>query len=420
MRIQRCKGSRDLTPEQMLRFRFVEKAFRRCCLKWGYEEVKTPVLEYLNLFTSTGTLTPGMLSKVYSFLDWDGWSGQRLVLRPDGTIPLARLYIDNIAVNKKLARLFYTSNIFRFEETGQETRERWQGGVELIGVSSSLADVELILLALEVLAKMGIKGVELKLSHAGLVRSLLSELGLSDREQTRILDQVLDGDSEAFARIKAERPDLGRAMVSLLDLEGKTPGFLKNLRALFGRSVPELVPVVDDFISIVELLDAVGCDYQIDITSGKGFEYYTGVIFQLFHNGDKIGGGGRYDALIPLMGGGDIPASGFALYFDCLMNLLEPAALAGPLEQRVLVKVEREAVKKGLDITASLRDAGYVAELFLEGQQPSNLRWLLDVRNEVPSFVLHDSLKIEDIELETAGEVLTLLGESNGDKDSPA
>ena len=419
MRVQRCKGSRDLTPEQMLRFRFVEKAFRRCCLKWGYEEVKTPVLEYLHLFTSAGTLTPGMLSKVYSFLDWDGWSGQRLVLRPDGTIPVARLYIDNIA-DKKLARLFYTGNIFRFEETGQETRERWQGGVELIGVSSSLADVELISLALEVLAKMGIKGVELKLSHAGLIRGLLSELGLSAKEQARIFDQVLDGDREALARIRSERPDLGRAMVSLLDLEGRSPGFLKNLKALFSQSVPELVPLVDDFINIVELLDAIGCNYQIDITSGKGFEYYTGVIFQLFNGEDKIGGGGRYDALIPLMGGGDIPASGFALYFDCLMNLVEPAVLAGPLEQRVLVKAEREVVRQGFDITASLRKAGYVVELWLDGQELPNLRWLLDVRNKAPLFVLHDSLKRKKFELETAGEVLTLLCESNADKDSPA
>jgi len=209
-------------------------------------------------------------------------------------------------------------------------------------------------------------------------------------------------------------------MVSLLDLEGRSPGFLKNLKALFSQSVPELVPFVDDFINIVELLDAIGCNYQIDITSGKGFEYYTGVIFQLFNGEDKIGGGGRYDALIPLIGGGDIPASGFALYFDCLMNLVEPAVLAGPLEQRVLVKAEREVVRQGFDITASLRETGYVVELWLGGQELPNLRWLLDVRNKAPLFVMHDRVKCKKFELETAGEVLTLLGESNADKDSPA
>ena len=72
VKIQKCKGSRDLSPEEMGRFRFIEGAFRECCLRWGYGEVRTPILEYLHLFTSTGTLTPSLLGKVYSFLDWDG------------------------------------------------------------------------------------------------------------------------------------------------------------------------------------------------------------------------------------------------------------------------------------------------------------------------------------------------------------
>ena len=111
MRVQRCKGCQDLSPEEMIRFRLIEQAFRDCCLRWGCSEVKTPTLEYLHLFTSTGTLTPGMLGRVYSFLDWDGWSGQRVVLRPDGTIPVARFYIDNMA-SQGLAKLFYVTNIF--------------------------------------------------------------------------------------------------------------------------------------------------------------------------------------------------------------------------------------------------------------------------------------------------------------------
>ena len=102
MRVQRCKGTRDLSPGEMAGFRLIEGVFRGCCLKWGYKEVRTPTLEYLHLFTSTGTLTPSMLSKVYSFLDWDGWSGERVVLRPDGTIPVARLYIDTME-EKELA-----------------------------------------------------------------------------------------------------------------------------------------------------------------------------------------------------------------------------------------------------------------------------------------------------------------------------
>ena len=175
MRIQRCKGTRDLAPEEMMAFRLIEGVFRDCCIKWGYKEVRTPTIEYLHLFTSAGTLTPSMLGKVYSFLDWDGWSGERVVLKPDGTIPVARLYIDSMG-NKGLAKLSYVTNIFIFEETGSKTRERWQGGAELIGAGSPLADTELISLSLEILKKLNLKGIELRLSHAGLIKTILAKL----------------------------------------------------------------------------------------------------------------------------------------------------------------------------------------------------------------------------------------------------
>ena len=357
MRVQRSKGTRDLSPEEMVVFRLIEEVFRECCLKRGYEEVRTPTLEYLHLFTSTGTLTSGMLNRVYSFLDWDGWSGERVVLRPDGTIPVARLYIDSME-EEELAKLFYVANVFIFEQTGKKTRERWQCGVELMGAGSALADVELITLALEVLKGLKLEGIELRLSHAGLIRTILEKLGLSPEEQAKVFDQILDGDVEALARVELRRPELGRALPSLLNLKGKSSGFLKNWEALFVQNLPEFKPCLDDFINIVELLEALGCDYQIDIASGSGFEYYTGVIFQLYIGEEKIGGGGRYDALVPLLGGRDVPASGFALYLDRLMNLVKPETLAKPLAQRILVRAEPQAVKEGFSAAGRLREAG--------------------------------------------------------------
>ncbi len=406
MRVQRCKGSRDLSPEEMIRFRLIEEAFRDCCLKSGYEEVRTPTLEYLHLFTSTGTLTSSMLDKVYSFLDWDGWSGERVVLRPDGTIPVARLYIDSMG-ERELAKLFYEANVFIFEQTGKKTRERWQCGAELIGVGSPLADVELVTLALEVLKRLRLEGIELKLSHAGLIRALLQELGLTPGEQVRIFDQILDGDVEALARLNKLEP--GGALSQWLDLKGKSSGFLKNLKTLFTHNLPGLEPCLDDFIKIVDLLDALGCDYQIDIASGRGFEYYTGVIYQLFMGEEKIGAGGRYDALIPLMGGKDIPASGFALYLDPLMNLVKLGALARPQAQRILLRAEPEAVKQSFNMAGCLREAGYVAELDLGGQGLTDLRWTLDVQSKPPLFVLTDQVNHTKFELKTTTEVLALL-----------
>ncbi len=410
MRVQRCKGTRDLSPEEMTRFRLIEGAFSDCCLKWGYEEIRTPTLEYLHLFTSTGTLTPSRLNKVYSFLDWDGWSGERVVLRPDGTIPVARLYIDSMA-EKRLAKLFYVANVFIFEETGKETRERWQCGAELIGMGSAIADVELIVLASEVLKRLGLSGIGLRLSHAGLIRALLAKLGLSPGEQTRLFDQILDGDVGVLARVKLGEPELEKALTSLLDLKGKSSGSLKNLLALFSQSLPELEPPLNDFINIVDLLEALGCDYQIDLASGRGFEYYTGVIFQLFMGEENIGGGGRYDALIPLMGGKDVPASGFALYLDRLMNLIKPEALAKPQAQRILIRVKPEAIKEGFNIASCLREAGYVAELYLGGQGLANWRWTLDVQNKAPLLVLTDQVNHRKFEAQTTDEVLALLEE---------
>jgi len=394
----------------MAGFRLIEGAFRDCCLKWGYKEVRTPTLEYLHLFTSTGTLTPGMLGKVYSFLDWDGWSGERVVLRPDGTIPVARLYIDSME-GEELAKLFYVTNVFIFEETGKKTRERWQCGAELIGAGSPLADVELVMLALEVLKRLRLEGIELRLSHAGLIRALLAKLELSPEEQTRLFDRFLDGDIEALAKVKLERPELARTLPPLLDLKGKSSGFLKNLKALFTQDLPEFKPYIDDFINIAELLEALGCDYQIDIASGRGFEYYTGVIFQLFKDEEKIGGGGRYDALIPLMGGKDTPASGFALYLDRLMNLVKPEALAKPSGQRILIKAEPEAVKEGFSTADCLREAGYRAEFYLGAQKQADFNWTLDVQSKAPRFILTDQVNHRRFEAQTTAEVLATLQE---------
>jgi histidyl-tRNA synthetase len=403
----------------MVRFRLIEGAFRDCCLKWGYQEVKTPTIEYLHLFTSAGRLTPSMLGKVYSFLDWNGWSGERVVLKPDGTIPVARLYIESKA-GEELARFFYITNIFIFEETGRKTRERWQCGVELIGVNSPLADVELISLALEILQRLKVEGIELRLSHAGLIKVLLAGLGLSPEEQTKLFEQILEGNREALLKIKSQRPELENILSSLLNLRGQSPGFLENLRGLVAQSLPEIEPHLDNFINIVSLLKALGYSYQIELASSAGFEYYTGVIFQLFAGEEKIGGGGRYDDLIPSMGGGDVPASGFALYLDRLLKLVKPETLTKAKEQRILVKGEKgDLLEETFKVARRLREAGYIAELSLRDGERAEIRWTLNVRDKAPLFALNDRLKSSKVEVQTIEEVLALLEEKGDSKDSP-
>ncbi|MCX6003924.1 MAG: HisS family protein [Chloroflexi bacterium] len=416
MRVQKCKGTRDLSPKEMKQFRLIEGVFRNSCLKWGYQEIKTPTIESLHLFTSTGTLTPGTLKKVYSFLDWDGWSGERVVLRPEGTIPAVRLYIDNLA-DKRLARLFYIINTFIFEETGKETREKWQCGTELIGAGSISADVELITLALEVLKKLGLNNIELKLSHAGLIRALLAGFGLSTEEQGKVFDQILDGNVAVLARLKAQTPELMRLLTPLLDLKGKTPGFLRNLKAVFNHNLPEFTPALDNFIGIVDLLEAMGQKYQIDIASGRGFEYYTGIIFQLFVGETKIGGGGRYDALIPLMGGKNIPASGFALQLDCLINLMKTLLPTEQETDRILIKLpddQSRLIKEASQIAGNLREAGFIVSLAVGNEDKTDFRWLLRIKDKAPRFAITDQSSKRKLTARTMGDVLKLLGGEGG------
>ncbi len=413
MKIQRCKGMRDLSPAEIMVFRLIEGICRDCFIKWGYREVRTPTIEYLHLFTSAGTLTPGMLGKVYSFLDWDGWSGERVVLRPDGTIPVARLYTESM--QSGLARLFYAANIFIFEEAGEKTRERWQCGAELIGVGSAMADAELVAMSLEVLNLMGLKNIELRLSHAGLIKTLLEKLGLSPEEQHRMLDRILDGDEEAMARISKESPDAGNTLRPLLSLNGKSTGFLRNQRAILARSMPEIKQPLDDFLKTVAILDDLGLKYRINIASGAGFEYYTGLIFQLFIGQEKVGGGGRYDALIPSMGGGDVPASGFALYLDRLMNLVKTEALAPPVTEKILVRAaSNDAVKETFRVADSLRRAGYIAEIDLDGQKIET-RWTIEVGGKGGGFILTDRVKSGKSDFQTLNDVLKILEEESGD-----
>ena len=252
--------------------------------------MRTPTIEYLHLFTATGTLIPSMLGRAYSFLDWDGWSGERVVLKPDGTIPLARLYIDNLS-EQKIARFFYITNIFAFEETGRENRERWQCGAEFLGGGGFVADVEAILLAQDVLRKLGIKDIELQLSHAGLIKALIRELKLGPDEESKVTNRILEGDWRALAEAKTTNAELSGVLSQIVSLKGKSSNFLQNLGALFQHASPNFKLALGDFMNIAALLESLDYSYEIDITAMHGFEYYTGVCFEILSGGEKIAGG---------------------------------------------------------------------------------------------------------------------------------
>ena len=406
---QKCKGARDLLPKDTDAFRRIEDVFRKSCLNWGYQEVRTPTLEYLHLFTAAGTLTPNMLSRVYSFLDWDGWSGERVVLRPDGTIPVARLYIENLQ-QQEVARLFYITNVFAFEETGTENRERWQFGAELIGINKPTSDVELILLATEILQDLGISDIQIQLSHAGVLKAVLKELKLNPDEEVRLLDQVLDGNWQVLTEAKPKNSEFGRLISLFLDLRGKASSFLENLKAM-PQVPPKIKSELENFAEITNLLDIMDCNYQIDITSTRGFEYYTGLCFQFSAKGNKIGSGGRYDNLIPLIGGKSTPACGFALYIDPLAHLIQPQTKQ-KAEQGVLLRCDRitpNSIRTSFQLAESIRQAGYATEFDFSGRQ-TNRRWIITVQEKPSTFTIIDQTKKQTKDASSTADVIKLVG----------
>jgi histidyl-tRNA synthetase len=367
----RCRGMRDLLPEDMVRFRRVEGVFRDVCLGWGYEEVRTPTLEHLHLFTAAGTLSPQMLGRVYSFLDWDGWSGERVVLRPDSTIPVARLYAEQ-ARPGAVRKLFYVQNVLRFAQ-GDQSREDWQCGIELIGRTQPIGDLELIAMAREVLGRLGIKA-EIKLSDPGILRAVLMKAGYDRAQQLELYDRVLDGQltvlDEAAARIRGAALSLR----SLLAIEGEGPAFIENLQSALLPSIPELERPFAELLSVSQVLLAVAGRHTIAPLLVRNFEYYTGPVFHFYADDVKIGGGGRYDGLIGLVGGAGVPAAGLALDIDAIAPLLDGPALLD--EGRALVVRPRAAsqadIAAAFSLAGALREAGRALRLAGAGEEPGS------------------------------------------------
>ena len=409
MEIQRCKGARDLLPDDMERFRQVEDAFRNTCINWGYREVRSPTLEYIHLFTATGTLTPSMLGRVYSFLDWDGWGGERIVLRPDGTIPAARLYCENLS-GQKVARLYYVTNVFAFEETGTSDREKWQCGVELIGDAGPASDAEVIALAIEAATALGLPQFEIKLSHASILKALISELKLDAEARAALLDEILEGNWQALAHTKGRGKGIEAIVSTLMGLKGKSSGFLANLKAMPGVS-RNLAQEIDRFIAITELIDTLGYKYEIDFTSIKGFEYYTGLCFKIVSGGARVCSGGRYDNLTGLVGGLEKPACGFAFYVDQVIALVKPWTRQKAWKT-VIVRIQGKAqasIKSAFTVAASLRRAGLIAELDFSGSQ-MNARWTVTTQGRPKVYTVRDAVRNVEKTVAEVKDIVNFIG----------
>jgi histidyl-tRNA synthetase len=377
---------RDLLPDDMERLRVLEDAFGSVCRAWGYREIRTPVIEPLHLFTAAGTLSPRTLERVYSFLDWDGWSGERVVLRPDSTIPAARLYAEHLD-GGQVAKLFYNQNIFRFTDDGSP-REEWQCGVELMGDTGILGDIELVMLALESLRTLAVPTFDVCLSHAGIVRAVLSAAGMTPEEQSLSYDRLLDGDLTVIDEVEARVPQLNAPLRLLFDVEGAGCAYIENLRGLLSPAIPALVFAFDELAAVAAALEAVGVTPTIRTVLARNFEYYSGLILRIESEGKRLIAGGRYDDLIGLIGRRHVPASGFALHLAPLLERMpSPAQMAGG--RKIVVQgdgAESVLITTLFDAAARLRAAGLRAES-IEGMDSAPTHRLI-CRLGSPAFTL--------------------------------
>ena len=318
----RSPGMHDLGPEAMRRFRAVEARFLDVTARAGYAEIRTPTVEPLHLFTGAGTLSPQMLDRVYSFLDWDGWSGERVVLRPDSTLPAVRWHEEQ--ASGETSRLCYVQPVYRFVPGGGQ-REQWQCGAELFGLDAPEGDAELLRLALDVLGALGIEGVRLDLSHTGLVRAALEATGLDAASQHATLDRLLDGDDAAIREVIWARPEQAGALRVLFEIDGHEAGYLANLRAALAP-VPGADVALTELDAAARALEAAGCAFRVSASSVRNFEYYTGLTFRALAGDVECLRGGRYDGLAETIGGQAVAASGFGADIEVLMDLAEGGA----------------------------------------------------------------------------------------------
>jgi len=265
-------------------------------------------VEPLHLFTGAGTLTPHLLDRVYSFLDWDGWSGERVVLRPDSTVPAARLYEEQQDGDGP-ARLCYVQPVYRFAPEGD--RELWQCGVELFGLGAPHADAELLVLASEFLTELGMTP-RFELAHAGLVRVVLAAAGLERAEQVTVYDRLLQGDVDVVGELVQRSPDGASAIKLMFDVDEGGAAYVANLRGALLPFAPDAAQPLDEIDAAVRALDDAGCTSVVRTASSGNFEYYSGLTFTVSSGGESLINGGRYDGLVNSLGGREAGACGFA------------------------------------------------------------------------------------------------------------
>ena len=361
----------DLLPQDIIKFRKMETAFLERCRQFGYQEIKTSTIEPLHIFMATGALAPELLRNVYSFLDWGGWSRERVALRADSTISAARYYLDNLKENSHV-KVCYIENHFRRGDTGQDVSERWQLGMENIGDDSSLSDVEIIFIALDTLKAAGFDTTYLHLSFPLIIIESVN-LAFIEKDRKKVLG-LIKGKRYDDIKSLGEKDHNLDILFRLLQFKGTNASYLNNLKSDFDKS-ENIQQYLDRFREICILLDRLNCSYEINFSLSKNFDYYTGIQFEVLSvpqkrsDRDVLCAGGRYDNLISTLGGlnKEIPSVGFALNVKNVIDLMHTPQDSLQNIGIIIKNVNYQNIKTGQNLCNKLNRLGFISHLsFME------------------------------------------------------
>ena len=355
------RGTKDILPAEQGYWKWITGKAAELCRLYGYQRIDTPVFEDAGLFLhSVGEETDIVEKQMYSF---DDRGGDRITLRPEGTAPVCRAYIEHGLHNlPQPVRLFYFGPIFRYERPqAGRFRQHQQFGCEAIGAADAALDAEIVDMAWSLYASLGLRNLTLQLNSIGC--------RTCRREYLQRLKDYYAGHQASLCRDCQGR--LSRNPLRLLDCKNPAcGGLVEGAPRITDYICPDCQA---HFATLKDCLGVLGIPYEVNPYLVRGLDYYTRTVFEIqpvdVGGQSTIGGGGRYDNLIEILDGKPTPAVGFATGLErIILNLqkqgIEPAAGGAP---RVYVAhLGAEARPEAVRLSGRLRQAGIAATLAVD------------------------------------------------------
>jgi len=358
--IQAPRGTFDVLPDDAARREVVEARAARILGAAGYRRIETPTFESTDLFTrGVGEATDIVQKEMYTF---DDGGGRSLTLRPEGTAPVCRAYVEH-GMHKlpQPVKLWYLSSFYRAEAPQRgRYRQFWQIGAEAIGSDTPETDAELITLLADLLDSLGTREINLKLSSLGT-----PETRAEYREELKAYLHAHEGELSAEVR---SRIDLN-PMRAFDATEPGTRAIMREAPKLLDRLTAEDAA---HFLEVRALLEQAGIAYEIDPTLVRGLDYYTRTLFEFSSDAlgaqSGVGGGGRYDRLIEQLDGPPTPACGWAAGVERMILASPEFPISPELVDLYVALADRAQAGTGFKLSETARRAGLQAQLELAGR----------------------------------------------------